>query len=206
MNRTRAHACAGAAAASYLLLALPFMRHWLEASMVRHMLVQMPLLVVLGMVAARRLPADWRQRLRDVLGGPPGGLAAAAFAATYWMLPRTLDAAIGEPLAELAKFVSLPLLVGLPLALAWERLGLLGRGFVWSNLISMQVFLGWLYLAAPQRVCNNYLADDQARVGWLLIETAAAIFAGWLGALFRGGAAPRMQAPTGAGQQAAQTA
>lgn len=196
MNRTRFRACAGAAAASYLLLAMPFTRHWLEASMVRHMLVQIPLLVMLGMIAARLLPPDRRRRLRHGCGGPLACLATATFASAYWMLPRALDAAIAEPLAELAKFVSLPLLVGLPLALAWESFGLIGRGFVWSNLISMQVFLGWLYLAAPQRVCNNYLADDQSRVGWLLIEIAAAIFACWLGALFRGGTAPPLLAPT----------
>ncbi|MBI2308212.1 MAG: hypothetical protein HYU78_13000 [Rhodocyclales bacterium] len=183
------------AGAAYLLLTLPPVRHWLEASMASHMLVQMPLLVALGMVAVRLLPAGRRRRLRNGFGGPLACLTAATFASAYWMLPRALDAAIGEPLAEFAKFVSLPLLVGLPLALAWESFGLIGRGFVWTNLISMQVFLGWLYVAAPLRVCNNYLVDDQLRVGWLLITLAGLLFAGWLGALFRGAPASRTEAP-----------
>jgi hypothetical protein len=174
------------AIAAYLLLALPPLRQGLEASMAGHMLVQLPLLAALGMFAGWRLPTAHRQHLRDALGGTAGCALLAAFASTWWMLPRALDAAVADPLAELAKFVTLPLLLGLPAALAWERCGIIGRGFVWANLISMLAFVGWLYLAAPVRVCNNYLAGDQQRVGWLLVELAGAIFAGWLVTLFRG--------------------
>lgn len=182
-----------ALAGSYLLLALPAARVWLEASMVTHMLVQMPLLVALGAIATLQLDAQQQKSLLAVLGGPIACLTITAFASTYWMLPRALDAATDGGLAEAMKFLSLPLLVGLPLALAWRRLGLIGRGFVWTNLISMLGFLGWLYIAAPVRVCNNYLADDQVRVGWLLIESAAAIFACWFGALFRSRQAPQIE-------------
>lgn len=168
----------------YLLLALPATRSWLEASMVTHMLVQMPLLVALGALAAVCLDERRRQSLLALLGGPVSSIALATFASSYWMLPRALDAAIGGGLTEAMKFLSLPLLVGLPVALAWQRLGPIGRGFVWTNLISMLGFLGWLYLAAPVRVCNNYLLDEQSRVGWLLVNLAVLLFAGWLGTLF----------------------
>lgn len=175
-----------ALAAVYLALALPPARAWLEASMVGHMLVQIPLLAALGACAGLLLPAPRRAALRAALGGPLACLLAAVFASTYWMLPRALDAAVLDPLAALAKFLSLPLLVGLPLALAWERLGLIGRGFIWTNLISMLGFTGWLYLAAPLRVCNTYRVDEQVRVGWWMIGLAVLLFALWLGGLFAG--------------------
>lgn len=178
---------AGIALASIGLLALPPLRAWLEASMVRHMLVQIPLLVAFGAAAVGALPATRRRRLGDALGGPVACALIAAFASTWWMLPRALDAALAEAAVETAKFVSLPLLVGAPAALAWTRFGLIGRGFVWTNLASMLLFLGWLYVAAPVRVCNSYLADDQLRVGWLLVEAGGTLFAVWLGRLFFSG-------------------
>ena len=80
------------------------------------------------------------------------------------MLPRALDAALTNPLTEAAKFVSLPALVGLPLALAWQRLPIIGRGFILTNVISMLAVLGWLYIAAPVRICNNYLVGSANEV------------------------------------------
>lgn len=168
------------APACIALLALPMLRGWLEASMTTHMLVQMPLLAAAGFIAVRGLPAAWRQRLRRWAGGALPLVLLALFASSYWMLPRALDAALNEPTAELAKFASLPLLVGAPLALAWERLGAIARGFVWTNFLSMLAVLGWLYIAAPVRVCNNYLESAQQDAGWWMVWLAIAGFAGWL--------------------------
>lgn len=177
-------------AASVLLvaaLALPPLRNGLEGSMSAHMLVQMPLLALAGFVAAGALPANWRAALHRHAGGSLPLALAAMLASSYWMLPRALDAALVDAWAETAKFLSLPLLVGAPLALAWERLGTIGRGFVWTNFFSMLAVLGWLYIAAPVRVCNNYLVDEQASAGWSMVYLAVALFAGWLCALFVGG-------------------
>ena len=178
------HTGSPAIAATILLLATPLTRSWLEAAMSTHMLLQMPLLAALGFMACRQLPATRQKTLLSVLGGPAACVLIATFSSSYWMLPRTLDAALSEPAMEAAKFLTLPLLVGLPLALAWRQLGLIGRGFVWTNFISMLAVVGWLYIAAPLRVCNNYLVDDQSRTGWLMVKLAVSLFAGWLGALF----------------------
>ncbi len=180
--------CAGTAML-YFALATPAARAWMEASMTGHMLLQMPLLAAIGAASCRLLP----QRVQDWLLAAAGGrmpcLLVAFFASGYWMLPRALDGALSNPLNEALKFASLPLLVGLPLALAWKRLQLIGRGFVWANLISMLVVLGWLYINAPVRVCNSYLADQQENAGWAMVKVAVLLFACWLGSLFIGGEA-----------------
>ncbi len=181
------------ALACIAVLALPMLRGWLEASMTTHMLVQMPLLAAAGFVAVRGLPAAWRQRLHRWAGGALPLVLLALFASSYWMLPRALDAALNEPMAELAKFTSLPLLAGAPLALAWERLGAIARGFVWTNFLSMLAVLGWLYIAAPVRVCNNYLESAQQDAGWWMVWLAIAGFVGWLVRWLAGPAS----APTG---------
>lgn len=186
MPRTR-HAPGGwLALLLWLVLASPPLRHALEASMSTHMLVQMPLLAAIGFVGARALRAEVRVRVLRWLGGAVPLVLAAMFAASYWMLPRALDAALAEPVAELAKFVSLPLLVGAPLALAWPALGVIGRGFVWTNLSSMLAVTGWLYIAAPVRVCNSYLASAQQDTGMWMVRIAVLVFIGWLLAMLLG--------------------
>jgi hypothetical protein len=173
--------------ALYLLLATPAARALLEATMSAHMLLQIPLLTAAGFFAGRLLPAYGQGRLLAAAGGAIPCVLLALFASSYWMLPRALDAALVNPLAEVAKFISLPVLVGLPLALSWRRLSAIGRGFVWTNFISMLAVLGWLYIAAPLRVCNGYLVNQQESAGTLMVKLAVLLFLWWLGALFVGG-------------------
>lgn len=185
--------------ACYLFLATPMARSALEGAMSTHMLLQIPLLAAAGVLLSRLLPARRQDALLAACGGALPCTLLALFASSYWMLPRALDAALGDPLTEAAKFISLPLLVGLPLALAWRQLTAIGRGFVWNNFISMLAVLGWLYIAAPVRVCNNYLVDDQANAGWLMVKLAVLLFAGWLGTLFVGGTPARQVVPAATG-------
>lgn len=171
----------------YLLLATPAARGWLEASMIGHMLLQIPLLAAVGIMSSRLLPQRWQNSLLAAAGGAIPCVLTALFVSSYWMLPRALDAALADPLVDVAKFLSLPLLVGLPLGLAWKRLRIIGRGLVWTNFFSMLAVLGWLYIAAPVRLCNNYLVDQQWQAGWWMVKLALLLFAWWLGNLFVGG-------------------
>jgi hypothetical protein len=173
----------------YLLLATPPLRAWMEATMTGHMLLQMPLLAAIGVASCRLLPQRLQDSLLDAAGGAIPCVLLATFVSSYWMLPRALDGALTNPLNEAAKFLSLPMLVGLPLGLAWRRLGIIGRSFVWTNAMSMLIVLGWLYIIAPVRVCNNYLADQQEVAGWGMVKLALLLFACWLGSFFLGGAA-----------------
>jgi hypothetical protein len=166
-------------------LALPPLRRLLEASMVGHMLLQIPLLVVAGALLASCLPTALRRHLDAFNANGFPGILAAGFVTSYWMLPRALDAALSDPLMELAKFCSLPLLVGLPLALSWPRLGPIGRGFVLANAISMIAVVGWLYRESPVRLCSWYLTDQQVLLGdgLLLLAVLAGICRGPAGRL-----------------------
>jgi hypothetical protein len=167
----------------------------LEASMVGHLVVQIPLLATAGWFVGRAVAATPiaapSSVVQSVNGGGIPGLMLAAFAALFWMLPRSLDAALLYPAAEAAKFASVPLLVGLPLSLSWQRLAVLARAFVWANLVSMLAVLGWLYLVSPVRLCNSYLVSQQERLGSVLLTIAVGVGAYWIGHLFvLGGTAP----------------
>ncbi len=160
------------------ILALPALRRVLEAHMVAHMLVQIPLLALTGALFASAVGVRTRRTLEPYNEYGLPGMLMVLIASSYWMLPRALDAALDSPTTELVKFVSLPLLVGLPLALSWGRVGPVGRGFVLANAISMIGVVGWLYRQSPVRLCNYYLIDQQVLLGdcllWLALLTAVA--------------------------------
>ncbi len=165
-----------AGAGLWCVLLIPPVRAAAEADMALHMLVQIPLLILAGglLAGARAAPA-W---FRAVDEGGWVGMLVGLLTASYWMVPRVLDAALVDMRFEVLKFVGLPLLAGVPVRWSWPRLSALGRGFVITNMLSMTAFVGWLYIAAPVRVCVYYLAEQQVAVGRLLL--AATISAGLL--------------------------
>ncbi|MGP1679970.1 MAG: hypothetical protein ACTS6J_22795 [Burkholderiales bacterium] len=164
------------AALLFLALASPPLRHALEASMTAQMLVQLPLLAGVGYLLGLALPVRVAASLVAWNHRGITGLVLASLASAYWMLPRLLDASATEPATAAIKFVSVPLLVGLALAQSWPRSSFVVRGVFLIELIATLFRLGWLYLVSPVRLCNNYLLDDQQRLGQILIAVGAMLF------------------------------
>lgn len=152
----------------------------LEVEMVHQMTLQLPLLGITGGLIAHAL----REREPGWLHGADRsgavGVTVALFAIAFWMLPRSLDAALATPSMEAAKMISVPLLAGLPLASSWRRLPALARGFLAANLLSMLGTVGALYLAAPTRLCAYYRLDQQAAAGRGLIAVVGVVGFVWL--------------------------
>lgn len=153
----------------YAVLLLPPVKQLLDASMSAQVLLQIPLLIVAGYLLRGALPrrvlpeiAKWNHR-------GISGLVLASVTSAVWMLPRLLDAAISDPVAAAAKFISVPLLIGLPLGLSWPHVGFVIKGALLLELIATFFRLGWLYLISPLRLCNNFLLDDQQRLGELML-------------------------------------
>lgn len=153
----------------WLLAALPSLRHALQATMTAQMLVQIPLLILVGWLVSGAIPrrivvafAHW-----DGLG--LAGPLLATFVGAVWMLPRTMDASVSDSWMAAAKFASVPLLVGLPAALSWPRAGFVVRGVLLLELTATAFRLGWLYLVSPERLCSNFLMGDQQRLGMSLL-------------------------------------
>lgn len=165
------------------MLSLPPIRTFLEASLIHHMLVQIPLLALAGWMVGNTVH-DSRYQQWNQKGIP--GLLIALFGILFWMIPRWLDAALSEPFWEVAKFITVPLLIGLPLGASWFKISSFTRAIVWTNAISMLVVIGWLYVAAPIRVCNNYLVNQQEEFGYTAMLLALAIALYWIGRVFFG--------------------
>jgi hypothetical protein len=173
------------------VIALAWLTLWvwrtaLEGNMAVHMTVQVPLLIALGLLLAPVVHPHEPHWLADAdwLGIP--GILLVIFATSFWMLPRALDGAVADPWMDLTKFLSLPLLVGLPLGLSWSRMPPLGRAFIWANFIPKLGAIGGLYLGAPVRLCAYYRLDQQAAAGWTLIIIAVALGISWFIVAFIG--------------------
>ena len=87
----------------------------LESDMAVHMTIQVSLLIGIGVFLATGVRSREPHWLADAdwLGIP--GIVMVVLGTSFWMLPRALDGAVADPLVDAAKFLSLPLLVGLPL-------------------------------------------------------------------------------------------
>ena len=161
--------------ALWLALSLPPVRHALEATMTLQMLVQIPQLAFAGWCMALFMPRRWIDAAAVWNRGGVTGLVLASLAAIVWMLPRMLDATLDAPSVEVAKFVSVPLLVGAALTISWPRAGFVVRGVFLVEVIAMAFRLGWLYLVSPVRLCSNYLLSDQQLLGRIMLAIGVAI-------------------------------
>jgi hypothetical protein len=174
MKRVTNHLCM-TGAILWAVLAVPPVQHALEATMTLQMLVQIPLLALAGGWLAQGLPERLERHLARWNHSGISGLLLASLSGMVWMLPLAMDAALDDPQVALAKFLSVPLLIGAPIALSWPRAGFVVRGVVLLELIATTFRLGWLYLISPVRLCSNYLLDDQQRLGELLLAIGISI-------------------------------
>jgi hypothetical protein len=170
--------------------ALPFSRHWLEATLAGHVLVQMPLLALsgwlIGAALAPRLDRVMERWNRFGLAG----FTLAIFTILFWMVPRSIDSAVAYPGYETFKFVSMPC-AGAALALSFPRTHPLLAGALKANLVSMTAVLAWVYTVAPVRLCNSYLSSDQKILGTGMAVLAGVLAIHWGGGLLFGGNAVR---------------
>lgn len=166
---------AGGAVLFWIALATPSARHLLESTMTLHMLVQIPLLVCAGWLMIRAIPKRLDAAIAKWNYNGVSGLLLASLASMVWMLPRELDGAIDYSVIELAKFLSVPLLIGGALALSWRRMSFVVRGVFMVELIATTFRLGWLYLVSPVRLCSNYPLNQQEQLGQGLLVIGCVI-------------------------------
>ena len=162
-----------------MVLFAPPVRDAVERSMTTQVLLQLAGLAAGGWLLGMAIRRHLQRVMLIVNGNGVSGLLLGLFAMAFWMLPRTLDESLTDPYLEAAKLVTVPLLVGVPLAISWPRLNPVLRGLLKVNLISMLFVLGWLYVAAPDRFCTSYYQSDQALLGQLMIVIAGLLAVAW---------------------------
>lgn len=158
----------------------------LESRLPSHVLGEIPLLVAVGFVLGQSVEPYWRKVLGPINGGGIPGILLVTFTLAFWMIPRWLDASLQTPVVAAAKYASLVVLAGMPLAWSWRRLHPIARGLVKIEFLAMCFRLGWLYLISPDRLCNSYLLDDQVLLGRGFLVLGVALSITWLYPVFFG--------------------
>jgi hypothetical protein len=166
--------------------ALPFSRHWLEATLAGHVLVQMPLLALSGWLFGSALGPKFGPVVERWNRFGLAGFTLAIFTILFWMVPRSIDSAVAYPGCEMFKFVSMPC-AGAALALSFPRMHPVLAGALKANLVSMAAVLAWVYTVAPVRLCNSYLAGDQKMLGTGMAVLVGVLVIRWGGRLVFGG-------------------
>ena len=152
---------------TWLILALPKIQVLLQKNMLSHMLLQIPLLIFIGISIGLSIKAKYHIKTTYNYALP--GLLIASFSMLFWMLPRSLDASLSDSSYAIAKFFTLPVLIGIPLALCWHAVTSVTKGVFITQIISMLMVLAWLYIESPVRLCNYYLINEQQQLGYALL-------------------------------------
>lgn len=173
-----------------LLLVAVVFREPLTASMFRHMLLHIPVIVLAGVLAARgwslrggepktsRSAETLRPSRKFNEFGVPG-LLLVGFIGAYWMIPKALDQVMVSVFAEGSKFFML-FLAGWVLADSLSCANNVIRLFFVGNFCWMMAIIGLLYQDHPVRLCNFYLMGDQEATGVGLVVLAVALPVFWL--------------------------
>ena len=155
-----------------LFLALPPVANLMESVMIIHMHMQMPLLIFTGYLMARLFQLRTPRFFEKWNGNGIPGILLFVIIVVYWTLPRSMDAALTNQSMEVFKFISLPLLAGVPLRDSWKKLKPNMKNIIFYFFIFLFSGMGWLYIDSPVQLCNNYLIIEQITLGWGFILTA----------------------------------
>ncbi|MDT4854665.1 hypothetical protein FQZ97_889810 [compost metagenome] len=163
------------------LAVLVALRPWMEATMGRHMGLELPLLFLIGCWGGSAMGAH-RLESWNAHGLP--GLLFAQCVLAFWMVPAALDVAILSAPMAMAKVASL-VAAGAVAYLSWRTAGPVIQAFFVLYGIWMTFTVGMLYQTASIQLCSVYLADEQAAAGRATVFWAALALIGWLAGLIR---------------------
>lgn len=150
---------------------LPF-KYLIASSMVIHMVVQIPALVLAGYWLNAQNKA-----IKSALSFSFSCWLWILFAGMFWMLPISLDKALISSNWDIFKIITL-LLSGILLKSALAGPKVLSLFFVGSSLM-MLFSVGHFYQNSESRLCNGYLLASQQStgLGLMLLATALLLFA-----------------------------
>lgn len=170
--------------ALYIFLILPPVAALAESIMAIHMHMQMPLLMISGMLMTPFLQKKFPNFFEKWNGNGLPGILLFMIIVIYWMIPRTMDEALTITAVEAFKFISIPFLAGVPLWDSWKKVGTKVQNAVFIVISIMFAALAVLYIASPVQLCNNYLIVEQKTLGWGFVFLAACIFFYFIQSLF----------------------
>ncbi len=152
-----------------LVLALPPVATWLSTTMPRHQLIQVPALLLLGVMSVRWTTAQTPRQ-------PPGEwdpalLILAIGGMIFWMIPRSVDLAASDRFADQLQHLSM-FLAGIIFARTLSRLSVVAAMTLGIHGVAMLAAQGMVYTLYPGLICTAYTLQQQRTTGQILLYAA----------------------------------
>lgn len=170
-----------------LVLAMPPLAQWFSATMPRHQLLQVPAMLLLGAVAARG-GATGRQRW-PTPEWDPAILVLVVGVMMFWMVPRSLDLAASNMVADQLLHVSW-FLVGAALAYTLPRITVTVTMALGIHAVAMLAAVGLVYTLYPGLICTAYNIQQQRETGQAMLYAAPVLGVALWGWALRRAAVP----------------
>ncbi len=142
----------------------PPIDNYLDASMMRHMIIQMPLLIFMGYLASRRLINI------DLSSINPYGLTGIIFflgSLGFWMIPHSLDRTIISNWTDMLMHFNM-LLAGFFLGKSIGLMPFILRTAISIYFVGMLLSVSIIYLNYFSLLCASYTLEQQKETGVML--------------------------------------
>lgn len=161
-------------------LSLVPLRSLIEQSMLWHMVIQMPMLILAGWWSMRSFShtrfARWLERWNRY--GLTGLIAAEGIGA-FWMLPSAIDRAVVLPQADALKLLTL-FACGALLQHSFVRAPAVLQLFFIGYTVPMLMWLGFYFATTDLRLCNAYSLASQVSAGRATVGLGVILGCVWL--------------------------
>lgn len=163
-----------------IALSVPPLRVLIEQSMVWHMAVQMPLLIVGGWWSMKAGPhTRWSRALATWNRYGLTGFSASLGIIAFWMLPVAIDRAVVLPAADAFKLLML-FACGALLQHSFKRAPAVLQLFFVGTVVSMMTWLGIYFATTDLRLCTAYLLQSQLNAGVAIVGLGITFGCLWL--------------------------
>jgi hypothetical protein len=155
-------------------------RQLIETSMVWHMAVQLPLLLLTGWLVGKNFSV-WFKSAWLATYNYQGltSMLVVSIALAYWMLPLAIDRALVHHSFDALKIVSL-IICGAMLYDFFYRGHWIIQLFFLGYALPMLAWLGVYCISADVRLCNAYSLESQVQTGKALLGLSVFFGAAWL--------------------------
>lgn len=156
------------------------MNEWFSATMPRHQLLQLPAMLLLGITAGLR-------SLKHITISFPWDIAILIFimaSLVFWMLPRSIDAAVIYPAFN--RVMHLNMLAAGFLGITVIRQTIFEIKIAFMAMVSVMVFVAGITLITFNiLLCSSFNIDQQKETGFRLIIAGIVFATGTLFTFFR---------------------
>ena len=160
-------------------LSVPPFRFLIEQSMFVQMVIQMPLLFIVGALLNR---LSVSKNITNIFGywnvfGLTGFMLAQNIL-IYWMLPISIDRAVIMPLVDVVKVLTM-ILAGFFVGDALNKSPAALQLFFIGYFVAMMIWLGMYFIYTDSRLCNAYSLNSQYWTGYGLCAISVMVAAYW---------------------------